>query len=457
MLFAAEAGDLRMALCGDVMLTRPLRVHQEERFLRLQDLLHSVDCVFANLESTARAYDEGSPNFTEGTHMTTEPRLLADLTWLGVGLVSCANNHAYDFGEFGVLANLKHLDAAGIAHAGTGSNLRRAQSPAYSETPAGRVALLAATSTFGEWNRAVPQGSELAGKPGVTALGFDTIYEVESAALEELRRIGARIGVDAERARRAAWFYAQTPPDAAQDANQYRFLGRSFIRGSRFAISTRANQRDLGDLLRQVKEARRQADWVIVSIHCHEQGGSTLLTAQTQPELLEPADFVKDVAHACIDAGADIIAGHGPHATLGIEVYAGKPIFYSLGDFIMQNETVRYFPAHAYERFGLGGSATPADFLDARTDRDTKAHPAHPIYWQSVVAVCTFKRRALAEVQLHPVDLGHARPRSQRGRPLLAEPEVGANILSRLQELSRAFGTHIESHHGIGSVVLPGD
>ena len=57
--------------------------------------------------------------------MTTEPKLLEDLKWLGINMVSCANNHAFDYGEGGVLANIRHLDEAGIVHAGTGKTSRR--------------------------------------------------------------------------------------------------------------------------------------------------------------------------------------------------------------------------------------------------------------------------------------------------------------------------------------------
>src|SRR5262249_55063008 len=158
------------------------------------------------------------------------------------------------------------------------------------------------------------------GKPGVSGLGFETTYEVDEAALTALRRIGAHIGLDAERARRRAWFYAR-PVGEVDGPDQYRFLGRRFVRGARYGLTAEASRGDCDRLLAEIKEARRQADWVIVSLHCHEQGGDSLLTAQTQPDLLEPAAFMRVVAHACIDAGADIIAGHGPHATLGIEIY----------------------------------------------------------------------------------------------------------------------------------------
>ncbi len=45
-----------------------------------------------------------------------------------------------------------------------------------------------------------------------------------------------------------------------------------------------------------------------------------------------------------IDAGADVFVGHGPHVLRGIEIYKGKPIFYSLSNFIFQNETVLRMP-----------------------------------------------------------------------------------------------------------------
>jgi poly-gamma-glutamate synthesis protein (capsule biosynthesis protein) len=118
----------------------------------------------------------------------------------------------------------------------------------------------------------------------------------------------------------------------------------------------------------------------------------------------------------------------------------------------MQNETVRFLPAFAYSRFGLDHKATPADFLDARSDRDTKAHPADPLFWQSVCAVCKFASGNLKEILLYPLDLGFGRRRSQRGRPLLADPESGRKIIARLARLSRELGTEIVYRDGYGVV-----
>src|SRR5204863_9437385 len=107
-----------------------------------------------------------------------------------------------------------------------------------------------------------------------------------------------------------------------------------------FKVTSEGAPSDIEDNLRWIREARRQADWVIFHFHNHEYAQSSLVVAQTQTELDDPADFMRAFARMAIDAGADIIVGHGSHTPLGIELYKGKPIFYSLGSLIFQNETV---------------------------------------------------------------------------------------------------------------------
>ncbi|HEX6512165.1 MAG TPA: CapA family protein [Chloroflexota bacterium] len=450
-LYDSESGSLRIALCGDLMLTRRLAVYKEQRYLQLRDLLNSADCTFANFEGTCRRYGEGTPSLTQGTYMTTEPYLLEDVKWLGVNLVSCANNHAYEYGEAGIMSTYRHLDEAGIIHAGSGSNLREALAPGYLDTPAGRVALISAVATFQDFNRATDQRPDAVGKPGVNALGHQVVYEVDEPAFEQLRRIGQGVGLEAEKARARGWFFSASEAGDSGDET-YTFFGKRFAKGAGFAVRTAVNKRDAEAQLRQIREARREADWVVVSLHSHEMGGESFLKAQTRPELVEPADFVKDFAHACIDQGADVFVGHGPHSLLGAEVYKGRPIFYSLGDFVMENETVRHFPSHAYARFGLDHEATPADFLDARSDNDRKAHPAHREYWESVVAVCHFSDRRFQKAELYPIDLGYGRPRPQRGRPLLADAAISDKILADMDRLSKFYRTRVERAGGLGVI-----
>lgn len=451
MSYEAAKGKFALALAGDCMLTRRLSIFNEERFLALAQIFREADAAFANLEGTVHTWEEGTPGITQGTFMTTDPKLLDDLKWFGINMVSCANNHAFDYGEGGVLANIRHLDNAGLIHAGTGKNLAEARAPGYLDTPNGRVALVATTAAFRPWNQAGEQRPDLRGRPGINPLAFQTTYRVDAAAFEQLQRVSQELGFEMGKERARKHFYSDKEIPAENDAD-LMLLGNRYIRENNFAISTAANARDLEENLRWIREARRQADWVIASIHFHEFGGKGLLTAKTRADLEEPADFVVQFAHQAIDAGADVLVGHGPHFPLGIEIYKNKPIFYSVGNLIFQNETVGFFPADAYERFDLDLRATPSDFLDARTSGGKKGHPSEPAYWENMCAVCRFDNDQLKEIKIFPIDQGFGRPRPQRGRPLLAEGEIAHRVIERVARLSQQYGVKVSNRNGVGIV-----
>ena len=453
MLYEAEQGDFTVALAGDTMLTRRLGTFKEERFLSLAQILRGADTALVNLEGTVHTWDEGTPGITQGTFMTTDPKLLEDLKWFGINMVSCANNHAFDYGEDGVLANIRHLEKAGVVHAGTGKNLAEARAPGYLDTPNGRVALIAATATFRPWNQAGEQRPDIRGRPGINPLGFETTYRVDAAAFEQLQRISRELGFEMGKERNRKHFYSdkEIPDDSTAELV---FMGNRYVLGQSFSISTKAHQRDIDDNVRSIREARRQADWVIVSAHCHEFGGKSLLSARTRAELEETAEFFTDFAHQAIDSGADVFVGHGSHFPMGIEIYKRKPIFYSVGNFVFQNETVGFFPADAYERFDLDLRATPSDFLDARTDGGRKGHVAEPAYWENMFAVCRFQNNSLSDIKVFPIDQGFGRPRPQRGRPLLAEGDVAHRVIERVTRLSQRYGTKVLNRGGIGVIEL---
>lgn len=456
MPYEAEKGQVSIALGGDIMPSRRLAVYREPEFLSLREILCAADATFANLESMVVRYGEGHPSIRTGTHMVTEPELLEDLKWFGFKMLSCANSHSLNFGETGLSLQNKYLDAAGIVHAGTGENLRQASSPAYLETPRGRVALIAATAHLpAPNNRASHQRVDFPGKPGVNALGFKTTFVVDREAFAALKRIGATLGFDAQRQRVVDHgFHAPSEIGAASET-EYEFHGQRYMLGEAFDIRTKCNGGDVEENLRQIREARRQADWVIVSLHNQDMIGRSWLEAQRRVEIGEQPEFVREFAHGCIDAGADIMAVHGPHMFMGVELYRGKPIFHSLGNLIFQNDTLRHIPANPYERFGLDPYATPSDFFDKRSGNDTKGHAAMPESLQSVVAVCEFNERNLREIKLYPVELGFGRPRSQRGRPLLADAGLGEKILARVARLSERYGTQIQQIEGRG-IIRPG-
>ncbi len=344
MTYASEAGDFSIALGGDCMLTRRLAVYDEPAFLRLRQVFRDSDAGFVNLETVVRQGHEGVPGITRGTYMTTPPALLDDLKWFGINMVACANNHAYDYGEAGLLATMTHLDAAGIVHAGSGRNLAQARNPAYLETRNGRVALVAVTATYRPWNIASAQRPDSAGRPGVNPFASSTAYTVDAATFAALKHMSYALGFEQTRARNRGHFYneREAPPERAEEMELF---GQRILRGEGFAAASTGDAADIAGNLRAIAEARRQADWVIVSFHSHDFAQSSLLSAKTRTDLHQPADFIPAFARAAIDAGADMFAGHGSHTPLGIEIYKDRPIFYSLGSLVLENETVGVFPA----------------------------------------------------------------------------------------------------------------
>ncbi|MBI4233612.1 MAG: CapA family protein [Chloroflexi bacterium] len=441
MLFEAESGSFALATTGDSMITRKMSVFREDRFLALVKLLRGADVAYTNLEMLFHQW-EGTPAVTGGTYTASHPSNLEELKWMGFKIVSCANNHAYDWGEVGLLTTIANLDKAGLVHCGTGRNLAEARAPAYLDTPRGRVALLSVTSTIMEQGRAADQRSDMHGRPGVSALGHQVTYSVDRRALEDLRRVSTALGFEEEKEYRRRFGFAGPQPQEG-DTELY-FLDRKFALGEEFGVRTGPNQRDMQDILRWVREARRMADWVVLSLHNHESGRTRW----------DPADFVVQFAHRCIDEGVDIFAGHGPHHLRGIEIYKGKPIYYSLGHLIFQNETIHRIPQDAYTRFGLGYDNTPADFFEARsgTTENPKGFAADPIYSESAIAVNEFRQGRLEGIRLYPVDLGMRRPRSQRGRPVLADAEAGPKTLERMRQLCAPFGAEVRIKDNVGYI-----
>jgi poly-gamma-glutamate synthesis protein (capsule biosynthesis protein) len=142
------------------------------------------------------------------------------------------------------------------------------------------------------------------------------------------------------------------------------------------------------------------------------------------------------------------VVSHGPHLLRGLELYKGKPIFYSLGNFIGQNELVAKIPADGYDRFRAEADLTPGQVYQKRTQGDRAGFPADRRYWESIVPTLAYEsgmngRMTLRSIELTPISLGWKDARHRRGRPRLAGMEEGNAILERFAELSQPFGTEL--------------
>ena len=423
----APAG-ITLALTGDSIITRRLSVYTEPAFTRLVALVRGADAAFTNIEMLFHDYETFPMHESGGTYMRADPALAKELAWAGFDLGSLANNHTGDYGVEGMRLTRKYVREAGLVTAGVGESLAEAREARFLETAKGRIALVSVSSTFPDHSRAGTTRGDVPARPGLNPLRFSTTYVVTRDRFEALKLAAGEV--------------TGRPPAAGDTLT---FVGRRFEVGAVPAVRTEPNAADVREIAAVVKSAKTLADYVIVTIHAHEAGRSGLT---------EPATFLPTFAHAMIDAGADLFVGHGPHVLRGIEIYKARPIFYSLGDFVFQNETLLRYPTDNYEEQKLGIDAQPDDYLNRRYDNGKSGFPAERMIWESVVAVPRFDGDRLVDVALHPIDLGFGKPRQVRGRPLLAEPALAAKILNDLRTLSAPFGTTITERDGVGYVDL---
>lgn len=441
MTYEALGKDLTLAATGDALITLPLPPFSDPSFTKLVDRITATDVAFTNLETVLRR-DEGYPQIEGGgaTWIWSEPEILGDLQSMGFDLFSVAQNHMLDWGQDGLVAALRYLEEAGVVHAGAGRTLTEARRPSYMELPQGRVALIALTTTFHDWNRAGEGRSDCIGRPGINPLRIRVSLQVQPEAFATLKRLSDEL------------FVGEVPPRVksaipAKSAEEIMFLHHRVRSGKTDEAIYELDAIDEAAIMKTIAEARRQADWVFLSVHSHEMEG-------TNPEAT-PA-YLRAFSHRCIDAGVNAIFGHGAHVLRGIEVYGGSPILHGLGNLFFQNETLPYQPAEFYERVGLGADATPGEGFDKRSDFGRKGFTAKPVFWNGVVARMQWSAGTLTAIELDPVTLGHGLPRSVRGTPRLAEGEAGREVIDLIAGLSKPYGVDVtwDATNATGRVAL---
>lgn len=243
----------------------------ESVFYHVQETLRSTDFLLGNLEGSVA--DSGTLWSVKETQWKADARQIAAVESVGFDAMACANNHVLDFGYEAMFETLGHLDRAGIAHTGAGADFEEAHKCALVERAGCKVALLGYTSVF------VPSWAAGDKTPGLAVMRARTAYEAPSRVHE----------------------VPGTPP----------------------IVRTWVVEEDKKQLAQDIAAAQSSGAHVIVcSFHWGVSRGHR-----------EIADYQIELAHHAVDLGADIVFGHHPHVTQGVEVYRGKAIFYSLGNF----------------------------------------------------------------------------------------------------------------------------
>ena len=243
-------------------------------FARIGETLRAADLVFANLECLL--YEPPDGHTVEHEGFFADPEIAGEaLQSAGIAGVGLANN--VNYGAAAILGSLARLDRLGIRHTGAGPDLAAARAPAIADCGELRVGFLQRSSVY--W----PTDHEATAKGcGIAVIRGHTAYQVPAH---------------------------KTRPDIPP-------MNRPGIPPT---VVTWADRDYLAALTEDIAALRREADIVVAS--CHWGLGEEVL------------DYMTEIAHAAIEAGADIVIGHGPHCSLPVEIYRGKPIFYGLGSF----------------------------------------------------------------------------------------------------------------------------
>jgi poly-gamma-glutamate synthesis protein (capsule biosynthesis protein) len=205
-----------------------------------------------------------------GQHSRLHPKMAGVWDAAGIDIVSVASNHAMDWGPEALLDTVDLFRGKGKLVIGGGKDADEARQPAIVERNGVKIAFLAYCSVLRDGQAAGK------GKTGVAPLRVHTHYVPEE-------------------------FQPGTPP----------------------RIVTTPYEEDVRAMEEDIRKARRAADAVVVSIHW----GLRLV-----PKTI--CTYQPPIAHAAIDAGADLILGHHAHSIKAVEVYKGKVCFYSVGNFM---------------------------------------------------------------------------------------------------------------------------
>jgi poly-gamma-glutamate capsule biosynthesis protein CapA/YwtB (metallophosphatase superfamily) len=260
-----------MTFVGDVNLMNV--ADPEAPFARVRDALRATDVLFGNLECCL--YEPGATRALSEEGFYAPPAAGRSLAAAGFHAVGTANN--VNYGPEAILRSLQELDGMGIAHTGSGADRAAARAPALVERSGLRFGFLQRTSVYWPTNHEADERS-----PGVAVIRGHTAYQLP---LHKTR--------------------PEVPP-----ANRP---------GVPPVIVTWADPDYLAAYRQGLAALRAQADIVVAS---HHWGLYQDVLA-----------YMTEIAHAAIDAGADVVVGHGPHFPLAVEFYRGRPVFYGLGNF----------------------------------------------------------------------------------------------------------------------------
>ena len=424
---------MKFTAAGDVLIQQRMNYTPKD-FEAIRAYIEKGDARFFNLETTLNYEGECcASQFSGGTYVRTDPECLGDFLKYGFNMTTFNNNHAMDFSYGGLLKTLEYVNSYGIANSGVGKNLGQASAPCYLDTPNGRVALISFCSTFDPSAMAGEQSRRVAGRPGGNGLRFIEKLIVPKEEFDAIIRIGKETKINAESDIIRAEGYMPPLEDGV-----YQLGKLSFEKGDTFKRVLTPHPEDLKRAEKAIYEAKLQADYVLVSFHSHELSGDTKE---------EPAEFMEAFSRFCIDKGANAVIGHGPHLLRPIEVYKDCPIFYCLGDFVLQLYSISFAPEEFYSKYGMTSDATVHELLKKRSANFTRGVMVSQKMFETVIPYWeTDNNGKMTKLELLPITIMKDTNKAQRGLPALS---TDLAFIDRLAKISEPYGTKITLKDGI--------
>jgi poly-gamma-glutamate synthesis protein (capsule biosynthesis protein) len=466
-----EHARTSVGLTGSIYLEHPVSGYRIDRFDKVMDALRGCDVTLTNFEACI-AGPQDWPAFSagavgSGTYMGGTPSTIDEMKYMGIDALYAANNHVADFGELGILTTIAALRERDLPYAGIGASLTEASAPCYVETPHGRRVAVISLCDWGPrglmdmlfpWPHGYLPSDELPpfrSRPGINLLRYGVETHVERETLNELRRTSEYLGWESSKVLRRSGMMRDYPviygeePDCEIDTDdEFFFMGRKFIAGGPLGSETFAFREDVERIVKFVREARRQADIVVVALHDQSlrQGGGV-------------HEYIRTAAYAALDAGADIFVNTGG-LQRGIEVYGGKVILWGLPMLFLQNNQISRMPSSSYAYWKLPPNSTVADLLEVRSARaqprpdspqQTMVYPLMPAALYSVVFDDANQAR---EVRIQPFALEPGAPRHRKDLPLWPGREEASAMVDDIIALSKPFGTQVVAEDGLAVATI---
>ncbi|MGE5235210.1 MAG: CapA family protein [Acidobacteriota bacterium] len=383
-LLHEEPGDVIITAVGDMIFNQQISGLPEPAHQQLFRIMQEADIAYGNLEFSINSHPELQRPFY---NFRADPMFVWELAAIGINMVSMSNNHALDFGPEGLAECLKALDHASITHAGAGLTLAAARAP---------------------------------GTTGVQS------QKTQFALLSYMRYWTSKYRCADPAAPCLATINPATILVAGKDGKTEEVEGP-------VASDIEAMEDD-------IVLAKRHNDIVIVALHSHDLSHHRAYGIQDHTP---PNDEI--MYHRAIDVGADMVIGSGPHVLRGIEIYKGRPIFYSLSNFIYQYRTPDRIPIDLiHQRDGEVERPTNVSVWDRRDPRRI---------FEGVVLRMTVNRERLRRIELIPISIDDEGP--LYGVPRLVGTARAREILDVLQKLSTPYGTTVIDRGWYAEVALP--